>query len=174
MILTYVVLMAAEGRKGGGPLSPPPFYSLFHCRDLWTIDRGLLIPHSILLSHKWKQLELIEGWEETFPTVTYHSPPISSAMTTIFGIQRSRSLLSHILGPSYGCMPTHFCTIWVNRAQIFVLLHSTVFAVKAFSLGVPTLLPFFGLRFSCYSRKSRVLPVIFHLFRRYSKSRLPA
>ena len=64
-------------------------------------------------------------------------PPISSTMTKIFGIQRSRSLLSHILGPSYGCMPTHFCTIWVNRAQIFVLLHSTVFAVKAFSLGLP-------------------------------------
>ena len=58
-------------------------------------------------------------------------------MTKIFGIQRSRSLLSHILGPSYGCMPTHFCTIWVNRAQIFVLLHSTVFAVKAFSLRLP-------------------------------------
>ena len=173
--MTCGVLIAAEGRKGGGPLFPS-FYSLFHCRGLWTIDRGLLIPHSHLLSHKWKQLELIGGWEKlSLPRHITNSPvlpPISSTMTKIFGIQWSRSLLSHILGPSYGCMPTHFCTIWVRRAQIFVLLHSTVFAVKHSPSG--TLLPLFVQLFSCYSRRSRILPVIFHLSHRYSKSQLPA
>ena len=129
--------------KGGRSSFPLILFPLSLSRFMDDRSRPSYSHHSHLLSHKWKQLELIEGWEKlSLPRHITNSPglpPISSTMTKIFGIQWSRSLLSHILGPSYGCMPTHFCTIWVKRAQIFVLLHSTVFAVKHSPSG--TLLP---------------------------------
>ena len=163
--------------KGAGLFPSPPFYSLFHCRDLWTIDRGLLIPHSILLSHKWKQLELNRRLGRIFP---YHD--ISQIVRYCRQSRRqwrkflasnglARSSLTFSDLPMAACQPIFAL---FGSTQHKSLYSCTLRSSPWRHSPLDTLLPFSGLLFSCYSRKSRVLPVIFRLYHRYSKSWLPA